>query len=97
MQVMKSSEELGSLKFAGKLYQGHGPLPRVEEELDHVEEGEGEGRVRRRSGEEGRLRRKSGEERRKSRRGSLDDNIGGEDIACHHRTKNAQVGVKMSR
>ena len=35
---MRANEELGSLKEAGKLYQGHGPLPAQEEQ----EGGEGE-------------------------------------------------------
>ena len=37
-KVVRANEELGSLKEAGKLYQGHGPLPAQDEQ----EEGEGQ-------------------------------------------------------
>jgi len=103
-KLNRVSEEVGSVKFAGKLYQGHGPLPADEQDKeveesaskdapekdksvlsgssDNVKEDSVAARVRRRSG---------------TRRVSLEDNTGGEDIRCNALWKNPQVGVKMSR
>ena len=124
-KVVRANEELGSLKEAGKLYQGHGPLPALdehEEDQDEQEEGgkgqddvakgktiEGQGEQSKASGEElGRGKRKVIKSRRisddaeitggenrlsKSRRGSLDDNRGGEDILINPRRKNPQVST----
>ena len=138
-KVVKASEELGSLKEAGKLYQGHGPLSAqdeqeggggqdgdgrdvVEENLNidgaevdvaskggetenvmtgkGVEEELGRGKRviknRRRSGDDESIGGfdpdQGGDKRRpKSRRGSLDENRGGEDISINPRRKNPQV------
>ena len=57
-KMTRSSEEVGSVKFSGKLYQGHGPLPQAKEDNkeDEKEEDQGDAegsvasRVRRRSG-----------------------------------------------
>ena len=119
---MRANEELGSLKEAGKLYQGHGPLP-AEDEQEGGESHNDPAKTMERedpmtskgeqskTGEEelGRgkrvikSRRKSGDgestggqgENRlpKSRRGSLDDNRGGEDILINPRRKNPQVAA----
>merc|ERR1712013_672591 len=139
-KVVIANEELGSLKEAGKLYQGHGPLPAVQkEQAEGKEMGEmetlepvqvtedavmprkgpagGEEAIAGPSGhaqeEWGRGKRviksrrwsddaeSSGgqvdPEKTLSRRGSLDDNIGGEDILINARRKNPQVAAKMSR
>jgi len=115
-QLNRSNEEVGSVKFAGKLYQGHGALVKEtgeqESPQDDVngalvkETGEQENTkddVKDKSDEKtetdnesvgSRVRRRSGE---RPRRGSLDDNIGGEDIRCNALWKNPQVGAKMSR
>ena len=130
--MVRANEELGSLKEAGKLYQGHGPLPAQDEEEgggnqdpvddeviataskcggtedamtskgDHDKTGEealGRGKrvikSRRRSDDGESLGGQDpdrGENRLpKSRRGSLDDNRGGEDISINPRRKNPQV------
>jgi len=134
-KVVRANEELGSLKEAGKLYQGHGPLPAQDEQEggdaghernleneeiataskedamaskgDHnkAEEELGRGKrvikSRRRSDDGESLGGQDpdrGENRlSKSRRGSLDDNRGGEDISINPRRKNPQVAAKMSR
>ena len=128
-KVVRANEELGSLKEAGKLYQGHGPLPAQDEQEggdaghernleneeiataskedamaskgDHnkAEEELGRGKrvikSRRRSDDGESLGGQDpdqGEKRLpKSRRGSLDDNRGGEDISINPRRKNPQV------
>ena len=132
-KVVRANEELGSLKEAGKLYQGHGPLPAVQEE--QAEGGEMEtqepiqvtedaampskgptGEEESVAGPSGHAQEELGRGKRviksrrwsddtessggqvdpektlsKSRRGSLDDNIGGEDILINARRKNPQV------
>ena len=135
-KVVRANEELGSLKEAGKLYQGHGPLPAVQEkraeggEMEEMESQEpvqvtedaakppskgpaGEEAI---AGPSGHAQEELGRGKRviksrrwsddtessggqvdpektlsKSRRGSLDDNIGGEDILINARRKNPQV------
>ena len=136
-KVVRANEELGSLKEAGKLYQGHGPLPALQEEraeggemeemetLEPVQVTEdtvmpckgpagGEEAI---AGPSGHAHEELGRGKRviksrrwsddtessgglvdpektlsKSRRGSLDDNKGGEDILINSRRKNPQVG-----
>ena len=78
-RLFRSNEEVGSVKFAGKLYQGHGPLPPQEgdqeaedgglQEEEEQEEGSKEG------GEEGGVARRSS---RLVRRNTLEANTGGE-------------------
>ena len=76
--MFRSNEEVGSVKFAGKLYQGHGPLPPQEQEqeaedggLQEEEEQEGS----KEGGEEGGGARRSS---RLVRRNTLEANTGGE-------------------
>ena len=81
-RLFRSNEEVGSVKFAGKLYQGHGPLPPQEDQeaeegglQEEEEEGSKEG------GEEGGGDRDGGVARRSSRlvrRNTLEANTGGE-------------------
>ena len=88
-KMTRASEEVGSLKFSGKLYQGHGPLPENKNDQVNNDESGGGGstsvasRVRRRSGT--------------VRKNSLDANTGGEDIIVNSKRKNPGVGVKMTR
>jgi len=132
-KVVRANEELGSLKEAGKLYQGHGPLPVQDEKgggggdsdevamasktLAREDAMTGNIIALKAAGEEelGRGKRVIKPSRRrsddgectggqdlesqlpKSRRGSLDDNRGGEDILINPRRKNPQVAAKMSR
>ena len=140
-KVVRANEELGSLKEAGKLYQGHGPLPAVQEEqteggeMEKMETQEpvqvtedaakptskgpagGEEAI---AGPSGHAQEELGRGKRviksrrwsddtessggqvdpektlsKSRRGSLDDNIGGEDILINARRKNPQVSSSV--
>ena len=132
-KVVRANEELGSLKEAGKLYQGHGPLPPAQ---DEQQEGGGEGQdgvamasksneredamkgkgdntkvageeelgrgkrvmkpSRRRSDDGESVGGQDPDERLpKSRRGSLDDNRGGEDILINPRRKNPQVAASL--
>jgi len=120
-KLNRSNEEVGNVKFAGKLYQGHGPKATendsqemeeeiviqkavVEPEKSKVQEMEIVEKTQEESSTvkdvtesaAGRVRRRSGE-RLHNRRGSLDENTGGEDIRCNALWKNPQVGVKMSR
>ena len=82
-KMKKTSEEVGSVKFAGKLYQGHSSLPSPEEqELNSTEAPP---------------QTSSGRPKRVIRKGSLDANTGGEDIQVNALRKNPGVGVKMSR
>ena len=127
-KVVRANEELGSLKEAGKLYQGHGPLPTVQEEraegaeMEEIQTQEPvqvtEDAVMQEAiaGPSGPAQEELGRGKRviksrrwsddtessggqvdpektlsKSRRGSLDDNIGGEDILINARRKNPQV------
>ena len=132
-KVVRANEELGSLKEAGKLYQGHGPLPAVQEEQAEGVEMETQepiqvtedaampskgptGEEESVAGPSGHAQEELGRGKRviksrrwsddtessggqvdpektlsKSRRGSLDDNIGGEDILINARRKNPQV------
>ena len=76
--MFRSNEEVGSVKFAGKLYQGHGPLPPQEGDqeaedggLQEEEEEEGS----KEGGEEGGVARRSS---RLVRRNTLEANTGGE-------------------
>ena len=102
-KLNRANEEVGSVKFAGKLYQGHGPLP-VDEQDKELEQSASKDASEKDIAESSentqddsvaaRVRRKSGE---RPRRGSLEDNVGGEDIRCNALWKNPQVGVKMSR
>ena len=83
--MFRSNEEVGSVKFAGKLYQGHGPLPPQEgdqeaedgglqeEEQEGSKEGGEEGSKE--EGEEGGMARRSS---RLVRRNTLEANTGGE-------------------
>lgn len=82
-KMKKISEEVGSVKFAGKLYQGHGSLqsPGEEEQNPDISQPQTS----------------SGRSRRIIRKGSLDANTGGEDIQVNALRKNPGVGVKMSR
>lgn len=98
-KLTRANEEVGSVKFAGKLYQGHGPLP----VNDQDKEGDGstpkeivspENTSDKDDSVAAGVRKRSGE---RPKRGSLEDNIGGEDIRCNALWKNPQVGVKMSR
>ena len=82
-KMKKTSEEVGSVKFAGKLYQGHGSLSSPGEEEPHSEEPQPQT--------------SSGRPKRIVRKGSLDANTGGEDIQVNALRKNPGVGVKMSR
>ena len=92
-KMTRASEEVGSAKFSGKLYQGHGPLPDTAHDEpaadddvgDEDEGGSVASRVRRRSGS------------RVIRKNSLDANTGGEDILVNSKRRNPGVGVKMSR
>jgi len=92
-KMTRSSEEVGSVKFSGKLYQGHGPLPQSKEDgkedEKEVDQGDAEGSVA------SRVRRRSGP--KTIRKNSLDANTGGEDISVNPRRKNPGVGVKMTR
>ena len=77
--MFRSNEEVGSVKFAGKLYQGHGPLPSQEgdqeaEEGGLQEEEEQEGSKEGGDKEGGVARRSS----RLVRRNTLEANTGGE-------------------
>ena len=77
--MFRSNEEVGSVKFAGKLYQGHGPLPPQEgdqeaedgglQEEEQEQEGSGGG------DKEGGVARRSS---RLVRRNTLEANTGGE-------------------
>ena len=76
--MFRSNEEVGSVKFAGKLYQGHGPLPSQEGDqeaedggLQEEEEEEGSGG----GDKEGGVSRRSS---RLVRRNTLEANTGGE-------------------
>ena len=82
-KMKKTSEEVGSVKFAGKLYQGHTGLPPAEAADQNTEDVQPQT--------------STGRPRRIIRKGSLDANIGGEDIQVNALKKNPGVGVKMSR
>ena len=78
--MFRSNEEVGSVKFAGKLYQGHGPLPPQEgdqeaEEGGLQEEEEQEGSGGGGGDKEGGVARRSS---RLVRRNTLEANTGGE-------------------
>ena len=76
--MFRSNEEVGSVKFAGKLYQGHGPLPPQEVDQEAEEGGlqeEEEQEGSKEGGEEGGVARRSS---RLVRRNTLEANTGGE-------------------
>ena len=76
--MFRSNEEVGSVKFAGKLYQGHGPLPPQEGDQEAEEGGlqeEEEQEGSKEGGEEGGVARRSS---RLVRRNTLEANTGGE-------------------
>ena len=83
--MFRSNEEVGSVKFAGKLYQGHGPLPPQEGDQEAEEGGlqeeEEEQEGRKEGGEQGGGDKEGGVARRSSRlvrRNTLEANTGGE-------------------
>ena len=83
--MFRSNEEVGSVKFAGKLYQGHGPLPPQEVDLEAedggLQEEEEQEEGSKEEGEEGGGDKEGGVARRSSRlvrRNTLEANTGGE-------------------
>ena len=75
--MFRSNEEVGSVKFAGKLYQGHGPLPSQEGDQEAEDGGlqEEEEEGSKEGGEEGGVARRSS---RLVRRNTLEANTGWE-------------------
>ena len=82
--MFRSNEEVGSVKFAGKLYQGHGPLPPQEGDQEAEEGGlqeEEEEEGSKEGAEEVGVDKEGGAARRSSRlvrRNTLEANTGGE-------------------
>ena len=95
-EIMGSKDIQGETQVQGeneenrevKMDLGEGEEETVKEAWGKTAEGQ-----EKEKGNEGRTRRRSGERIRvRSRKGSLDENMGGEDILCHHKLKNPQVG-----
>ena len=111
MFMNRASETVESVKYSGKLYQGHGPL---EEKMDVDDEekvkddsvagpsdapGDNDAVSMNTNEEEAAAGVSSRPKRtiKVPRRNSLDANAGGEDILVNPRRKNPGVGVKMTR
>ena len=100
-KLNRASEAVESVKYSGKLYQGHGPLEEKMEEEAGKEETSVSCDVQRehesKKDTDGGVSTRPKRTIKVPRKNSLDANEGGEDIMVNPRRKNPGVGVKMTR